>query len=167
MTEDPARTTPIDATTVNGWGVDADPENDPTYPYRQREKDDHSGKWQRPPVQHTDIEVLQSIEHKQRPATFGTSSPPSGLSGSMRRLAFRWSESNLMHWLLLMGADRVNVVEGIGADLLGGKVPNVPAEMGARAEWDLNKRGLVKKTAIAAALTGVAVLLVARSRQRA
>ena len=85
----------------------------------------------------------------------------------MRRLAFRWSESNLMHWLLLMGADRVNVVEGIGADLLGGKVPNVPAEMGARAEWDLNKRGLVKKTAIAAALTGVAVLLVARSRQRA
>ena len=50
MTEDPARTTPIDATTVNGWGVDADPENDPTYPYRQREKDDHSGKWQRPPV---------------------------------------------------------------------------------------------------------------------
>ena len=167
MTEDLARIGAIDPATVNGWGVDADTDNDPTYPYRERDKDDHSCQWQRPPVQHTNIEVLQSIEHKQRPATFGTASPPSGLSGSMRRLAFRWSESNLMHWLLLMGADRVNVVEGIGADLLGGKVPNVPGEMGARAEWDLNKRGLVKKTAIAAALTGVAVLLLKRSRQRA
>ena len=36
----------------------------------------------------------------------------SWISGAMRRLAFRWSESHWLHWLMLMGADRVNVVEG-------------------------------------------------------
>jgi hypothetical protein len=44
--------------------------------------------WQRPTQQQSDVEILQSIEHIRRPAVFGTSSPPSGLSGMLRRLAF-------------------------------------------------------------------------------
>src|SRR5690606_38036375 len=104
--EKPARG--ADPATVPGWGVDADPENDPTYPSREREKGDRSGKWSRRPPQDVELEVLQSIEHKQRPAVVGTSTPPSGLSGALRRLAYRKSESNLLHWLLLLGADRVN-----------------------------------------------------------
>jgi hypothetical protein len=39
--------------------------------------------------------------------------PPSGLSGWIRRRAFRRSESDLRHWMLLLMADRVNVVEGL------------------------------------------------------
>jgi hypothetical protein len=155
---------PIDPKSVFGWGVDADPQNDPTYPYRDRTRDEGLTRdWERPPRQGSDVEILQSIEHVRRPAVFGTSSPPSGISGAIRRLAFRWSESNWMHWLLLMGADRINVVEGVAQDLARGKVPNVPAEMGARAEWKHNKKGFAIKTGI---VLGVTAGLVALLRSR-
>jgi hypothetical protein len=146
----------VDTASIPGWGVDADLSNDPTYPYRDRANDDHSGSWPRPPQQQVDVEVLQSIEHKQRPAVVGTSTPPAGLSGAMRRLAFSKSESNLLHWMLLLGADRINVVEGIASDLGSGRVPNIFAEMGGRAEWQHNKRGLVIKGAAGVALLALA-----------
>ncbi len=158
--------TPIDPRAVIGWGVDADPENDPTYPYRDRSQDEGlTNKWQRPALQRSDVEILQSIEHKTRPAVVGTSTPPSGLSGMIRRLAFRWSESNWLHWLLLMGADRVNMVEGLVEDLARAKIPNIPKEMGVRAEWQHNKKGLAAKVGIAAAVGG-ALFLWSRSRSR-
>ena len=149
----------LDRSSIPGWGVDADPENDPTYPYREREKDDHSGEWTRPSIQQTDVEILQSIEHKRRPAVVGTSSPPSGLSGMLRRGAFRYSESHWAHWLMLMGADRVNMVEGIIQDLARAKIPNIPAEMGMRSEWKHNRKGLVTKLAVTAAVGAAAFAL--------
>ena len=152
--------TTLDTSTIVGWGVDADPINDPTYPYRDRTGDDHSGEWQRPSQQRSDVEILQSIEHKQLPAVFGTASPPKWVSGWMRRLAFRWSESNWTHWLLLMGADRVNMVEGLVDDLAHARIPNIPKEMGVPAEWKHNKVGLVKKVAVAAVIGGAIFALV-------
>jgi hypothetical protein len=163
-----AREGQIDPKTVFGWGVDADPGNDPTYPYRDRSGDEGLTKdWQRPAQQQSDVEILQSIEHVRRPAVFGTSSPPSGLSGMLRRLAFRWSESNWMHWLILMGADRINMVEGILQDVARAKVPNIPAEMGARAEWQHNKTGFFIKSAVVLGLTAGAVVLIASRRGKA
>jgi hypothetical protein len=160
-----AARTPIDPTSVVGWGVDANPQNDPTYPYRDRSKDEGlTSGWERPVQQRSDVEILQSIEHIRRPAVFGTSTPPSGLSGMIRRLAFRWSESNWIHWLLLMGADRINVVEGIGQDLARAKVPNIPAEMGIKAEWQHNKSGLATKIAVTASIGLVAYALFSRKR---
>jgi hypothetical protein len=157
--------TPIDPRSVVGWGVDANPDNDPTYPYRDRSADQGlTNDWQRPVQQASDIEVLQSIEHVRRPAVFGTSTPPTGLSGMIRRVAFRWSESNWLHWLMLMGADRINVVEGVVEDLGRGKVPNIPAEMGARAEWKHNKKGFVIKTAVVLGATAGLIALI-RSRR--
>jgi len=155
----------IDPSTVFGWGVDANPDNDPTYPYRDRSRDEGLTKdWQRPPQQQSDVEILHSIEHIRTPAVFGTSTPPSGISGVIRRLAFRWSESNWLHWLLLMGADRINVVEGVVEDFARGKVPNIPAEMGAKSEWKHNKKGFVIKTAVVLGVTAGLVALV-RSRR--
>ncbi len=145
---------PVDTSSIVGWGVDANPQNDPTYPYRDRSADDHSGEWTRPAQQQTDIELLQSVEHKQTPAVFGTSSPPRYVSGAMRRLAFRWSESNWAHWMILMGADRVNMVEGLVEDLARARVPNIPKEMGVPAEWRHNKKGFAVKLGIAAAVGG-------------
>ena len=79
----------IDPTTVNGWGIDADPDNDPTWPMRDRSKDDGPGmNWTRPPVQSPGVEILQSVEHQRQPAAVGTSTPPSGPSGVIRRQAF-------------------------------------------------------------------------------
>lgn len=154
----------VDTSTVPGWGVDADPKNDPAYPMRHTEETATRGlDWQRPEQQKPDVEILQSIEHNRLPAVVGTSTPPSGLSGAIRRYAFRRSESDWWHWLLLMGADRINVVEGLVSDLSRGKLPNVPAEMGARAEWRHNKAGFMLK---AGASLAVGVLLVAGVRSR-
>jgi hypothetical protein len=158
------RANAVDTSTIPGWGVDADPENDPTYPIRDRSQDDASGLmvWDRPPLQETDVEILSSIEHNRRPAVVGTSTPPSGLSGMIRRAAFKKSESDWWHWLMLMGADRVNVVEGVVQDLARAKIPNIPAEMGVRAEWKHNKKGLVTKIAVMAAIGVAAAALLSR-----
>jgi hypothetical protein len=155
----------IDPTTVVGWGVDADPRNDPTYPMRDRSKDDAPGmNWQRPTQQHPRVEILRSVEHNRMPAVMGTPNPPHGISGVMRRGAFAYSESDWRHWLMLMGADRVNVVEGLVGDLSRGHIPNIPREMGMGAEWQHNKAGLAGKVAIVAGISLLAALWL-RSRQ--
>jgi hypothetical protein len=100
----------------------------------------------------------------RQPAVFGNTVPPSWISGSMRRLAFRWSESNWTHWMMLMAADRVNMVEGLVGDLAHGRIPNVPKEMGVPAEWRYNKTGLVKKVAVAGLVVG-GIWALARSRR--
>ena len=162
VSETPPRA--IDPTAVKGWGVDADPRNDPTYPFRVRSGDTaKSMDWDRPPQQPPGVEVLRSIEHNRLPAVFGVSAPPSGLSGMIRRTAFTYSESDWRHWLMLLGADRINMVEGIADDLSRGRIPNVPAEMGVCAEWRHNRAGLLRKAAVAATVSALAVALL-RSR---
>jgi hypothetical protein len=96
---------------------------------------------------------------------FGTSTPPSGVSGLIRAGAFRYSENDLRHWGLLLFADRVNVVEGILQDLAHGHVPNIFAEMGIRSEWRYNRAGLVRKALVASAAVGLAVYLLRRRRR--
>jgi hypothetical protein len=148
----------IDPAMVGGWGVDADPRNDPTYPMRDTSKDDKGGtNWAQPERQKQTVEVLQSIEYKRRPAVFGSTTPPSGVSGVMRRVAFRYSESQWAHWLMLMLADRINVIEGIVHDFSRGKVPNIPQEMGLRSEIAHNPGGLARKALISAVVLGVVV----------
>jgi hypothetical protein len=149
----------IDPSTIPGWGIDADPENDPTYPMRDVTRDDKGGmNWQRPAQQEENVEVLQSIERNAPPAVFGTSTPPSGVSGMLRRQAFKFSESDWTHWLMLMAADRVNVVEGVIQDLGRGHIPNIPGEMGLRSELAHNKTGLMKKVAVTGAVIGLGLL---------
>jgi hypothetical protein len=156
----------VDHSTIVGWGVDADPRNDPTFPIRDQSQDHGlTSAWDRPQVQRPDVEILQSIEHIRQPAVVGTSVPPSGLSGVLRRSAFRWSESNWMHWLLLLGADRINVVEGLVEDITHGRIPNVPGEMGARSELALNKSGLAKKLAVTGAISAVAFIAWGKRRR--
>ena len=135
-----------DPSQIKGWGVDADPRNDPTYPMKHRNDGEHAGySWERPPQQPIDTEILHSIERPNVTSVFGTSTPPSGLSGVIRRIAFRYSESSYGHWLPLMLADRVSVVEGVLGDLKHGHVPNVFAELGWKAEWKYNRSRLVRR----------------------
>jgi hypothetical protein len=157
----------VDTATIAGWGVDADPDNDPTWPMRDQARDRGlNAAWERPAIQQSDVEILQSIEHIRRPAVVGTSTPPSGLSGMLRRSAFRWSESNWLHWLMLLGADRINVVEGLVDDLAHARVPNIPAEMGIRSELRFNKRGFATKAAVAAGISAATVGLLVWRRGR-
>ena len=107
-----------DNVNITGWGVDADPNNEPTYPIKKYTGDDHRRlQYTRPTLQIPTVEILHSNERPGLPAVFGATLPPRGLSGMIRRFAFRFSEGSWGHWLPLMLADRVNVVEGIVDDL--------------------------------------------------
>jgi hypothetical protein len=154
-----------DPTRLPGWGIDADPKNDPTYPMRQRTAQDHDGySWERPTQQPVDIEVLHSNERPNVSSVFGTASPPSGLSGMIRRFAFKYSENSYLHWLPLIFADRVNVVEGVLDDLVHGQVPNIWAEKGYNAQWKYDRAGMLQKIAAAALVTTAAVVFFTRKK---
>src|SRR3954471_17317666 len=138
---------------IPGWGMDADPENDPTYPMKRYNGADHDRlNYVKAPQQRQNIEIFHSIERPNVTRVFGTSTPPSGLSGAIRRYAYKYSEATATHWMTLVLADRVNVVEGIIEDLAHGHVPNIFAERGWNAEWKYNKKGIIKETLIGAAL---------------
>jgi hypothetical protein len=154
-----------DPSQIEGWGVDTDPKNDPTYPMKNRNDGEHAGySWERPPQQPIAVEVLHSNERSDVTAVFGTSTPPSGLSGVIRRIAFRYSESSYGHWLPLMLADRVSVVEGLLGDLEHGRVPRVFAERGWKAEWRYDRTSLVRRILLRAVLIS-AVVAYFRSRR--
>ena len=154
----------IDPSQIKGWGVDADPKNDPTYPMKDRNDGEHAGySWERPPQQPITVEILHSNERPDVTSVFGTSTPPKGPSGALRRLGFRYSESSYGHWLPLVLADRVSVVEGVLEDLRQGRVPNLFAERGWNAEWEHNRASLVRRILVRAVLASAAVALL-RSR---
>lgn len=150
---------------IKGWGIDADPENEPTYPMKNYNGDDHKRyNWVRPPQQLQEIEVLHSNERPNISAVFGTSTPPSGLSGNIRRYAFKYSENSYGHWLPLLLADRINVVEGMIDDFRRGRIPNIFAERGWKAEWKYNRQGLLKRVAVGVAVSTALLMLLRRKR---
>jgi len=145
---------------IKGWGIDADVKNDPTYPMKKRTDEEQRGyTWERPAQQQVNIEVLKSVERPNVTAVFGTSMPPSGLSGMIRRYAFKYSESDMRRWVPLVMADRINVFEGIIEDISRGYVPNIFMERGWNAEWKYNRKAFVTKIAIGAVVTATLVAL--------
>jgi hypothetical protein len=154
----------IDPTGMKGWGVDADPENDPTYPMRVRNEAAHEGyTWSRPEQQPEEVEKLHSNERPNLTAVYGTTAPPAGLSGMIRRRAFDYSENSYAHWLPLMLADRVDMIEGVFSDFASGRIPNVFAENGWKAEWQHDPKRVIAKVAIGAAAVGLLVMFLTRS----
>ncbi|HEY4530512.1 MAG TPA: hypothetical protein VIG97_09355 [Luteimonas sp.] len=102
---------------IPGWGADLERENRPAVPM-ERTPPRLDVPWSDPPPQQPmTVEILKSVERPEHSRTFGTRLPPKGLSGVMRRAAFKRSENDVGHWLMLIAADRVNVVEGMAQDL--------------------------------------------------
>jgi hypothetical protein len=152
---------------IPGWGMDADPENDPTYPMKRGNGADHERlNYDRPPQQRVNIEILHSNERPTVTRVFGTSTPPSGLSGAIRRYAFRYSESSWGHWVPLILADRIGVVEGIIDDIKHGHFPNIFVEKGWKAEWKYNRQGLIKKLAATVLITTAVVMVFSRKKRK-
>ncbi|AHJ97548.1 hypothetical protein [Hymenobacter swuensis] len=158
----------IDPKQIKGWGIDADPKNDPTYPMRQRMNvgQDPDSKHRPDHLQPEDTEVLRSIERPNVSAVFGTPAPPTGLSGLIRRAAFKYSENEYKHWLPLIVADRVNVVEGIVGDLAHGKLPNIWAEKGYDMEWKHNRTAFITKLATIGAVTAGLVVWLSSGKKK-
>jgi hypothetical protein len=152
---------------IPGWGVDADSENDPTYPMKHRTGADYEGlNYEKAPQQKHDMTVFKSVERPTMTRVFGTSTPPTGVSGSIRAHAYKYSESHPAHWMTLILADRVNVVEGIIDDLAHGHIPNIFAERGWRAEWKYNRGRMIRKVVTTVVVTTVIIGLLASKRKK-
>ena len=151
---------------IQGWGADLDPANRPAYPRERKPPRLEGVHWERPEQQAQHVEILHSTERPGITPVFGSTLPPSGLSGRLRRLAFRHSENDLRHWLLLLLADRVNVGEGLVDDLSRGHVPRLYAEMGGRAELRHNPAGAVRKGLVVAGAVGLCWLMLRRRHRR-
>jgi hypothetical protein len=155
----------VDTSHIKGWGIDADPENDPTYPIKNRTNEEHKGySWERPPQQPQEVEILKSVERPNITAVFGTSTPPAGLSGMIRRQAYKYSESSLGRWVPLILADRIGVVEGVIDDIGKGIFPNIFKETGWTGEWKYDRQRAMNRIAIAAAITACVVTIIVTRR---
>ncbi|MCF2446673.1 hypothetical protein L0657_22135 [Dyadobacter sp. CY345] len=143
---------------INGWGIDQNPLDVPAYPMKHRTENDNKGMiWERPTQQPATVEILHSNERPGLTAVFGTPVPPSGISGNIRRFAFKYSESHALHWLALLLADRVQMFEGLADDLKSGHVPNIYSEVGGRAALKHNPAGVVRKVVISVAVVTLVV----------
>lgn len=119
---------------IPGWGVDLDPRDRPAVPKENFIGNATGAHWDFPERQPELWPRERSIEHGMLPPVFGTSCPPRGLSGIIRRFAYRYGEGTSAHWLLLMGADRVDVVEHRVMGLLTGRPDNPFTESGIATE---------------------------------
>ncbi len=96
---------------IKGWGVDLDPAVRPAVP-KERLGLAPGAHWTFPERQEPTYEREKSTEHAMLTPVFGTSCPPRGVSGLIRRWAYKsFSEGRSAHWMLLALADRVDVVE--------------------------------------------------------
>lgn len=150
---------------IPGWGMDHDPKNNPTYPMKNWNGADHERfNYEKPEQQPINIEVLHSIERPGVTRVFGTSTPPEGLSGVIRRYAFKYSESTYMHWVPLAVADRVGVVEGIIDDIRKGTFPNIFKEKGLAAEWKYNREGMIRNVVVTVVVATAVIALLRRKK---
>ncbi|WP_129715866.1 hypothetical protein [Pedobacter sp. SYP-B3415] len=152
---------------IPGWGIDADPKDKPNYPIKKWTGDDHKRiNWERPTLQQSSVEVLHSNERPSKSAVYGTVLPPAGLSGQIRRYAFRFSEDKYAHWLPLLLADRVNMVEGLIQDFASSKIPNIWKERGFAADWKYDRSGMIRRMAgVACAALVVYAMLKSKKRK--
>ena len=120
---------------IPGWGADLDPADRPAVPQERFDPELSGAHWEFPERQPERWPRERSIEHKFLTPVFGTSCPPRGLSGKLRRFAYaRYSEGRAAHWLLLLGADRVDVLESRFRALREGRPDRLIRETGIRAE---------------------------------
>jgi len=121
---------------IPGWGVDLDPQDRPSVPRLQFQENFTGAHWEFPERQPEKWPRERSIEHKFLTPVFGTACPPTGLSGTIRRLSYaRYSEGQSAHWLLLVLADRVDAVENHLKSFLTARPDSRITETGVLSEF--------------------------------
>jgi hypothetical protein len=124
---------------IPGWGADLDVADRPAVPRERFDPASSGAHWERPDRQPETWPRERSVEHTELPPVFGTTCPPKGLSGAVRRLAYaRYSEGQAAHWLLLMAGDRIDTVESGLRSLLTLRPDNPITETGVLAEISLH-----------------------------
>jgi len=120
---------------IPGWGADLDPADRPSFP-REQPGIQTGARWDFPERQPEEWPRERSIEHAFLTPVFGTSSPPKGASGAIRKYAYaRFSEGRAAHWLLLVAADRVDAWEQHLRSLATLRPDNPVTETGVLSEF--------------------------------
>lgn len=125
---------------IPGWGVDLDYDERSAVPEEDYDPGATGAHWDFPERQEELWPRERSPEHAFLPPVFGTVSPPRGISGAIRKYAYTLGEGKSSHWLLLMAADRVDVMESMVEAALQGRPDNPITESGVAAE--LTRDGL-------------------------
>jgi hypothetical protein len=121
---------------IPGWGADLDPKDRPSVPREQFDPTLSGAHWDFPERQPEKWPRERSIEHEFLTPVFGTSCPPKGLSGAIRKFAYnRYSEGRAAHWLLLMAADRVDAGEAHLKSLVSLRPDNPITQTGVLSEF--------------------------------
>jgi hypothetical protein len=129
---------------IPGWGADLDPADRPSVPKLRWQADKTGAHWDFPERQPEKWPRERSIEHAFLTPVFGTSCPPKGLSGALRKLSYRrYSEGRAAHWLLLLAADRVDAWESHLRSFATLRPDNPVTETGVRSEF--TRHGLASR----------------------
>ncbi len=121
---------------IPGWGVDLELEDRPSVPRELFDAKLSGAHWDFPERQPEKWPRERSIEHKFLTPVFGTSCPPKGVSGMMRRYAYeRFSEARAAHWLILVTADRVDALGSHLRSFLTLRPDNPITETGVLSEF--------------------------------
>jgi hypothetical protein len=126
---------------VPGWGADLDPADRPAFP-REQPGIETGAHWDFPERQEEKWPRERSVEHAFVTPVFGTSTPPRGASGAIRKYAYaRFSEGRAAHWLLLVAADRVDAWEHHLRSFVTLRPDNPVTETGVLSEFSRHGLG--------------------------
>ncbi|TDK28182.1 hypothetical protein E2F48_03575 [Arthrobacter crusticola] len=130
---------------IPGWGADLDPKDRPSVPREKFDPDLNGARWEFPERQPEKWPRERSIEHKFLTPVFGTSTPPKGLSGAIRKYSYKkYSEGRAAHWLLLLAADRVDAWEHHLASFATLRPDNPITQTGVLSEF--TRHGIASRT---------------------
>ncbi|HEX2191568.1 MAG TPA: hypothetical protein VHH09_00080 [Acidimicrobiales bacterium] len=116
--------------------MDLDPEDRPSVPRERFDPGLTGAHWDFPERQPEKWPRERSMEHKFLTPVFGTSCPPKGVSGMLRKYAYRrFSEARAAHWLILVAADRVDALESHLRSFLSLRPDNPITESGVLSEF--------------------------------
>lgn len=132
--------TEIPTDVSNGWGTDHSPLERPGIPQEQD-----------PPRRLASAHWLDLEQQASMPTplvgqgmkltpVFSSAVPPRGVSGALRRIAYRIPDYRARRWLLLMIADRIDVVEHRPGRLIGAFVALTLIGVGALTVRRLARR---------------------------
>lgn len=105
-------------TDIPGWGADLPKQRKPGVPREAKPHPAEHSHWERPERQEGEPSVLMTALRDEPTPVFGTETPPHGLSGRLRRMAYAIPDNRPSHWTTLLFADRVDVVESAVVDTL-------------------------------------------------
>jgi hypothetical protein len=158
---------PDDYRDIPGWGVDLDPKDRPSYP-KEFPSTVLTARGDVKHRQEPTTKIHQSNEHPDLTPVFGTSCPPSGLSGALRDYAYQFGEATNRHWLTLLLADRINIAESMVTSALRGKPDHYLEEKqwGTKLRYrtEADQRQWLMLGAMALSAVAVGVVLAARER---